>query len=187
MEMDFLLFLQTLHTPALDFFFSKLTLLGNGGIFWILCALVLLCTKKYRKCGILFLLSLLACFLPGNVFLKNVVARERPCWVNTNVLLLISNPKDFSFPSGHSMHSFVGALSLWYANKKWGIAAFILAGLIAFSRMYLFVHYPTDVLAGIAIGLIITFLIHKFLGRVLFRENGMKANIIREDSYHADV
>lgn len=161
MEMDFLLFLQELHNPVLDFFFSKITVLGNAGMLWIIVCIIMLCTKKYRKCGIYFAVSLVCCFLIGNIFLKNVIARERPCWVNPDVVLLILNPKDYSFPSGHSMHSFVGALSIWYANKKWGIAAFILAGLIAFSRMYLFVHYPTDVLVGIVIGLGVTFLVHK--------------------------
>lgn len=163
MEMDFLLGLQELHNPILDFFFSNITLLGNGGIFWIICCIVLLSMKKYRKYGVAFAISLLACFLLGNIFLKNVIARERPCWVNTEIMLLISNPQDYSFPSGHSMHSFVGALSIWYANKKWGIGAFILAGLIAFSRMYLFVHYPSDVVVGIAIGLCVTFLVHKMV------------------------
>lgn len=162
MEMDFLLFLQELHHPVLDIFFSNITLLGNAGIFWIICCVIMLCTKKYRKYGVLFLISLMVCYVFGNLFLKNIIARERPCWVNTNVVLLIQSPKDYSFPSGHSLHSFVGALSIWYANKKWGIAAFVLAGLIAFSRMYLFVHYPSDVLAGIVIGLTVTFLVHKF-------------------------
>lgn len=171
MEMDFLLFLQELHTPVLDFFFSKITLLCNGGIFWILCCIVLLWTEKYRKYGVYFLISLIVCYLLGNAFLKNIVARQRPCWVNPDVILLIQNPKDYSFPSGHSMHSFVGALSIRYANKKWGIAAFILAVLIAFSRMYLFVHYPTDVAAGIGIGLLVTWLVHKFGEEFLQKRN----------------
>ena len=164
MEMDFLLFLQELHTPVLDFFFSKITVLGNAGMIWIIACIMMLCTKKYRKNGIFFAISLVCCFLLGNIFLKNVIARERPCWINTEIVLLIANPKDYSFPSGHSMHSFAGALSIWYANKKWGVVAFVLAGLIAFSRMYLFVHYPTDVIMGITIGLLVTFLVHK-IGR----------------------
>ena len=166
MEMNFLLFLQQLHHPVSDFFFSNITLLGNAGIVWIVACIIMLCIKKYRKWGVLFMISLVFCFLFGNIFLKNVIARERPCWVNTDIVLLIANPTDYSFPSGHSMHSFVGALSIWFANKKWGIAAFILAGLIAFSRMYLFVHYPSDVVAGIAIGLIVTLLVHKVAGKL---------------------
>ena len=173
MEMDFLLFLQKLHTPVLDSFFSNITVLGNAGMIWIIACIMMLCTKKYRKNGILFAISLVCCFLLGNIFLKNVIARERPCWINTDIVLLIANPKDYSFPSGHSMHSFVGALSIWYANKKWGIVAFILAGLIAFSRMYLFVHYPTDVIIGITIGLLVTFLVHKIGKKVT--ENRRKA------------
>ncbi len=161
MEMDFLLFLQSIHNSILDLFFSSVTHLGDGGIFWILICLILLCTKKYRKWGILFMISMLCCFLIGNIALKNLVARARPCWVNPDVPLLIGNPKDYSFPSGHSMISFTGALSVWYANKKWGIAAFILAAFIAFSRLYLFVHYPTDVLLGTLIGLLVAYAVHK--------------------------
>ena len=179
MEMNFLLCLQKLHTPILDFFFSKITLLGNAGIFWIVCCVVMLCMKKYRKYGVCFLLSLITCFLLGNVFFKNVVARERPCWINPQIALLIQNPKDYSFPSGHSLHSFVGALSIWYANKKWGIAAFILAGLIAFSRLYLFVHYPSDVLTGIAIGLLVTFLIH-YLAEYFLKKEKMTENLQKD-------
>lgn len=161
MEMEFLLFLQELHNQVLDVFFSTITRLGDGGIFWIILCLVMLCTKKYRKWGVLFALSMLCCFLIGNIALKNIVARSRPCWVNPDITLLIKNPQDYSFPSGHSMISFTSALSIWYANKKWGIAAFILASVIAFSRLYLFVHYPTDVLMGILIGLAVSFLVHK--------------------------
>ncbi len=169
MEMEFLLFLQGLHNTVLDFFFSMVTHLGDGGIVWIAACVIMLCTKKYRKWGVLFALSLLCCFIIGNVALKNLVARPRPCWVNTDISLLIKNPKDYSFPSGHSMIGFAGALSVWYANKKWGIAALVLAAVIAFSRLYLFVHYPTDVFLGTLIGLFVTFLVHKaggMMGRV---------------------
>jgi len=161
MEMDFLLLIQGLHNTVLDFFFSAITHLGDGGVFWIILCVIMLCTKKYRKWGVLFAISLFCCFIIGNVTLKNLVARPRPCWVNTDISLLIKNPKDFSFPSGHSMIGFAGALSVWYANRKWGIAALILAAVIAFSRLYLFVHYPTDVLLGILIGLVVTFFVHK--------------------------
>lgn len=176
MEMEFLLFLQSLHNTVLDFFFSTITHLGDGGIFWIILCVIMLCTKKYRKCGVLFALSMLCCFIIGNVTLKNLVARPRPCWVNTDITLLIRNPKDYSFPSGHSMVGFAGALSVWYANKKWGIAALVLAAVIAFSRMYLFVHYPTDVLLGTLIGLAVTFLVHKAGEIYLRKKNEVSSN-----------
>lgn len=86
--------------------------------------------------------------------LKPLVARERPCWINESVHLLVAMPKDYSFPSGHTQASFASATAIFHVNKKAGVCAFILAVLIAFSRLYLYVHFPTDVLAGIGIGVI---------------------------------
>ena len=94
-------------------------------------------------------------FLLGNVALKNMVARQRPCWLDPSVGLLVQVPRDFSFPSGHSMVGFEGAVSIFMFNRKWGIPALMLAVLIAFSRLYLFVHFPTDVLAGAVLGTVI--------------------------------
>ena len=96
--------------------------------------------------------SLLTDLVLCNVVLKKMIARQRPCWLNETVQLLVNNPKDYSFPSGHTMASFAVAPIIYRANKKWGIAAYILAGLIGFSRMYLYVHYPSDVLGGMLIG-----------------------------------
>jgi undecaprenyl-diphosphatase len=95
----------------------------------------------------------------ANVLLKNLVARVRPYDVNTAVNLLISKPTDWSFPSGHTTASFGAAAALLYADKKFGIAAYIIAAIIAFSRMYLYVHYPTDILGGIAVGTLSFFIV----------------------------
>lgn len=154
MEIDLLLALQEIHTPFFDFFFTHITALGDMGILWIAAGILLLCTRKYRRHGFLLLLSLLFAFLLGNVVLKNIVARDRPCWIYPDIPLLIENPKDYSFPSAHSMVGFAAAVSVWYTHKKWGIAALILAALIAFSRLYLFVHWPTDVIVGIILGIL---------------------------------
>lgn len=154
MEINILKVIYDMHTPFLDFFFTRVTALGDLGILWISIGIILLCMKKYRKQGFLLLLSLLFAFLLGNVILKNLIERARPCWMYPDVPLLIGNPKDFSFPSAHSMVGFAGAVSVWLTNKKWGIAALLLAGLIAFSRLYLFVHWPTDVIAGIVLGIL---------------------------------
>lgn len=152
-EFTFLEALQKLHTPVLDFFFKTITHLGDAGLFWIAVGMILLCFRKTRMCGFCVLTGLAVGALITNVTLKPLVARDRPFWVNDTVQLLISAPKDFSFPSGHTQASFVSAAAIWMNHRKWGTAAFILATLIAFSRLYLYVHFPTDVLAGAIIGI----------------------------------
>ena len=142
----------------LDFVLPLITKLGDKGIFWIILAVVLLCIPKTRKIGLSMGVALIIGLLVGNVFLKNVVARIRPYDLNTGVELLISKLSDFSFPSGHTLASFEGATVLLIKNKKLGIPAMILAVIIAFSRLYLYVHYPTDVLAGALLGIAIAFL-----------------------------
>ena len=96
--------------------------------------------------------------LAGNLTLKPLIARPRPCWLDESVQLLIANPTDYSFPSGHTLSSLIGATVLTKANRKFGFAAIPLAALIAFSRLYLYVPFPTDILGaavlGMAIGLL---------------------------------
>ena len=151
-EFEFLYALQEIHHPVTDAIMVFLSALGDGGIFWILLGVLLLIPKQYRICGFQMLLAMLLTAIIGNLVLKNLIARDRPCWIDPNVKLLISSPKDYSFPSGHSMNGFTAAVTLWCREKKIGVPALILAALIAFSRLYNFVHFPTDVLAGILIG-----------------------------------
>ena len=142
----------------LDTVFPFITKFGDGGIIWIALALFFLLFKKTRKIGISMGISLIIGFLVGNLFLKNVVARIRPYDLNLEFSLLIPKLSDYSFPSGHTLSSFEGATSIFLRNKKIGIPALGLAVLIAFSRMYLYVHYPTDVLTGAVLGIGIAFL-----------------------------
>lgn len=137
----------------LDTLFPLITKLGDGGVLWIALAVFFLFFKKTRKIGISMGISLIIGFLVGNLFLKNVVARIRPYDFNSQVSILISKLNDYSFPSGHTLASFEGATSIFLRNKKWGIPAIIVAFLIAFSRLYLYVHYPTDVLTGAILGI----------------------------------
>ncbi len=141
--------------------------LGNIGFIWILSAIVMISMKKYRNYGFAVITALAIGYLIGNIILKNIFARIRPYNMIEGIELLIAPLSDFSFPSGHTLSSFAAAMIIFAANKRWGIPAFILASLIAFSRMYLFVHYPTDIIAGILIGLFsayITLLIFKKCG-----------------------
>ncbi len=140
----------------LDMVMPFITSLGNGGAVWIAIAVVMIATKKYRRHGVLMLALMLVGLLVGNLVLKNLVTRARPCW-GEEISLLIANPSDFSFPSGHTLSSVIAAATITSANKKFGFFAIPLAILIAFSRLYLYVHYPTDVLFSVILGLIIFF------------------------------
>lgn len=141
-----------------DWFFPLITRFADHGMGWIITAVILLCFKKTRKMGFSMGLALIIGYLVGNMFLKNVVARVRPYDFAEGIELLIDKLTDFSFPSGHTLCSFEGAFAVFIRNKKRGIAAIVFAVLIAISRLYLYVHYPSDVLAGAILGIFIAYL-----------------------------
>ncbi len=143
---------QQMHSDLLTMIFRFFTVIGEGGTIWIVVAILLLCFRKTRKYGGILAVSLILCLIFGNGVLKNVVARPRPCWRHPEVEMLIAIPTDYSFPSGHTFSSFAAAISLLYWKKPVGIGAFVVAMLIASSRLYFFVHYPTDILAGMVFG-----------------------------------
>jgi undecaprenyl-diphosphatase len=142
------------HNPALDNLMVFLSTIGNTGAVWLLLAALFLFFPRYRKYGVMILLALLFTSLTGEILLKHLVQRVRPCNADLLMPMLISRPNSFSFPSGHTSSSFAAALVIWTANKRFGIFAAVLALLIAFSRLYLFVHYPSDILAGLLLGLL---------------------------------
>jgi len=154
-ELRFLDWLQTLHTPVLSEMMKAITHLGDAGALWIILAAVLLAFPKTRKSGAVVAVALIVDLVLCNGILKNMVARTRPFDVNEGVSLLITAPKDFSFPSGHTAASFTAVSALYFAGEKrlWKISC-AAAVLIAFSRMYLYVHYPTDILGGIIVGVL---------------------------------
>jgi len=145
---------DTFSCKFLDYFFVGITRLSDKGIFWIILAIVLLCFKKTRKTGICLGAVLLMGEILGNQILKKIFERPRPYTVNPSVELVIEKLSSFSFPSGHSRCAVECAIAIYAKNKKWGIAAIVLAVLTCLSRIYLYVHYPTDVLAGVALGII---------------------------------
>ena len=145
-------------TPIMKF----ITSLGDKGMIWIAITLVLLLFKKTRKAGILTAIAIVISFGINNLLLKDLVARVRPYETFDQVHRLIAKPHDFSFPSGHSACSFVAAVSIALStSKKLGIPALILATLIAFSRLYLGVHYPSDVICGALSGTLIAYIVYK--------------------------
>ena len=157
---------QNMQSTFLDFIMPFITILGDAGIFWIACSVILMFIPKYRKAGFSMGLALIFGVVVCNMILKPLVGRIRPYDYNLQVLklnwqdflvhgkLLVETPHDFSFPSGHTIASFEACTVLMLGNKKLGIPATLLAILIAFSRMYLYVHYPTDVIASVILGTI---------------------------------
>jgi len=165
-EFSILYAIQEIHIPWLDAVMTFITKLGDAGILWIACGVLFLFFKNYRKVGWQVLLSMLCTFIVGNLILKNLFARTRPCDIDTAIALLIPHPSEFSFPSGHSMNGMTAAFSMFLYNKKIGIPALILAILIGFSRLYHFVHFPTDVLAGFAIGICMALFVKFILNKI---------------------
>ncbi len=154
MELEILHMIQGWHQEWLNPIMIFFTTIGEAGICWIVLSIVLACIPRTRKCGLNMMLAMAVTFLLGNIILKNVIARPRPCAVDTSVKLLVPFPSEYSFPSGHSANGFSAAVVLFLYYHKAGIAAILVAATIAFSRLYLFVHYPTDVLGGIFLGIL---------------------------------
>ena len=154
---------ENIHCAFLDTVMPLITMLGDAGIIWIALSVLFLLFPKYRKIGLGMGAALLMGVLVCNVTMKPLFARIRPYdyqleHFGRTIQLLVATPHDFSFPSGHTLASFEAATVLLINNRKLGIPAMILAVLIAFSRLYLYVHYPTDVIFSVFMGIGFAFL-----------------------------
>ena len=160
-EEAILLFVQeNVRIPVLDAFFSAFTRLGDHGILWILISLGFLLVPKTRKAGLCCSLALIIMLLLNNLILKPLVGRIRPYEVIPQLRLLVPPERSFSFPSGHACSAFAAATAAWLSlpedlPRKLGIPLLILAALLAVSRIYVAVHYPTDVIFGSVEGILL--------------------------------
>lgn len=168
MELSILHAIQALHNPILDKIMIVLfnDLVGPLGQLWIVVGLVLLIIPRTRKSGVAVLLSYALSFLIGNEWLKDLIARPRPCAVDDTVLLIVKKPSSFSCPSVHTYLAFSSAAAIYHYHKKMGIGVFVFAALVGFSRMYFFVHYPTDVLFGAVLGILTAFVVCVLLDKI---------------------
>ena len=156
-EFAFLDWLQQFHNPVLDALAVFLNYAGERGEIWIAFTLLLLLFRRTRKAGCAMATALVLYLVAGDCILKPLFARPRPCDVNTAITILVKRPHGHSFPSGHTASAFAAAFALWLQNRKLGVPALVLAAFIAFTRLYLYVHFPTDVLGGLVLGIALGF------------------------------
>ncbi len=153
LDWQIMFFIQDhIRNSFLDIIVPFYTKLGNTGMLSIVTGVILLFFKKTRKCGVAILLSLLGGLLIVNWTIKPIVARSRPCHFYPELLTLVGQPSEYSFPSGHTVSAFAAAIPLFKYHRKAGIFALVMAALMGFSRLYVFVHFPTDVFMGFVIG-----------------------------------
>lgn len=150
----------------LDFLMPIISNLGNNGFIWIIISLILIFNKKYRYVGVVTLTILLTATILGEGIIKHIVQRPRPSIYIDAASLLVKVPNSYSFPSGHTATAFGAALVLGKYFKRYKYFIYFFACIMGFSRVYLFVHYPSDVIAGIVLGIIsyklVTYLFDKY-------------------------
>lgn len=171
-DCNILLWIQsTCIHECLSPFMIWLTHLGNRGLIWLVPSLLLCISRRTRRIGLLSIAAILTAVLVNNIVLKNWVGRIRPYDALLQVRRLIGVQNDFSFPSGHTAISFASASAIYFSTKKrYGIPCLLLAALIGFTRLYVGVHYPSDVLGGLVVGCLIGYLTARFLGNYLDRK-----------------
>ena len=157
---------RNLRCEFLDWLMPAVSALSDHGEIWILLALFLVLRKGRRREGLSVGAALLLDLLSCNLILKPLVGRVRPCMVNSAVELLVAVPTDASFPSGHTAASFAAVFALYFSGSPLWRPAAVLASLIAFSRLYLYVHWPTDILGGILLGMAVGWLGAKLVKKV---------------------
>lgn len=145
---------KNFSNPFFDGFMKFISFLGSWGMIWIVLAAILFFTKKYHKLGRSLGINFIANFIACNLIIKPVVARIRPYEFNQSINLIVSAPLDTSFPSGHTFFAFGAATIFFFYNKKVGLLMYLFAFTMAFSRLYLYVHFPTDVAFGALLGTI---------------------------------
>lgn len=144
-----------MRCKPMDKLMTAVTKLGDKGLVWIITAFTMLFIPSYRKCGLSLIFGLAAGLVYGNLIAKNLVRRNRPCWVDGDIPLLIEIPLDFSFPSCHTMSCFAASFVIMHYDRLIAIPALIFAASVAFSRMYLYVHFPTDVVGGVLLAILV--------------------------------
>ena len=163
--------LQRIQIPVLNQIMIFFSTIGNLGMVWIVLALILVMRRKTRNYGIILLLALLITAILGEGILKNIIKRNRPFTALHDLKLLVPPPGSYSFPSGHTASSFAAFGVFYFLNLKYKWPVFFTAFMIAFSRIYLGVHYFTDIMAGVILGMGVAYTVCSY-----YKKNSDKIN-----------
>lgn len=166
----------TVKNVVFDFLMPIITTTNNHGEIWFLIALILIFNRKteVKRIGFTMLVAIIMGYALGEGCIKNIVQRHRPTLGIENYKFLVNIPTSYSFPSGHTTSSFAAAGVVWFSKAKYRIWALILAIVIAFSRMYLHVHYPSDVLGGLILGLTCAYVSVQIVKYIVIKREGDK-------------
>ena len=176
-EFDILDAIYEIRCPFLDYLMHFFTLLGEAGVFWILVTLTLIIVPKTRRLGLCAAAAFILEVICVNLTLKPLIKRIRPCYANTSRVIdtIVKVPNDYSFPSGHAAAGFVVSTVITRHNLKYGILALLTSAMTGFSRLYFYVHYPSDVFAGAMIGIMAGIVMDKVVVAAFKRHDEKKA------------
>lgn len=161
--------LQKIHCTLLNYLMAFFTYISEGGAIWIAAAIVMLFFAKTRRAGCSVTLALVFELLVNEQLIKNLVQRTRPFVMNPEIDTIVHRPSSYSFPSGHTCTAFAAATAIFMFDKRLGTAAYITAALIGFSRNYFYIHYPTDVLCGALLGILLGFIASRIVQAIYSR------------------
>lgn len=163
-ELSVLEWFDSLHGSVLDPVMVGISYSVTSGLIWFVLGFLMTCSRRWRRCGVSVIVAVALAYVVVDLILKPLVCRDRPFDVS-DFDLLIAAPDTWSFPSGHTASAFAGAAAVLIHSRRWGALAMLYAALVGISRMYLCVHWPTDVIAGALIGTALAFLAMWFMSR----------------------
>lgn len=174
-EHDVLQWFDSVHGTVLDPVMVGITYSATSGLVWFALGFLMTCSSRWRRCGVSVIVSVIAAYVIVDLVIKPIVCRERPFDVS-DFSLLVPAPDSWSFPSGHTASAFAGATAVLIHSRRWGCAAMAYAVLVGVSRLYLCVHWPTDVIAGALVGMAVAFLAVWFMSRWIPYFGGLERN-----------